>query len=465
MTGEDTTAVGSKGEKLAETARTGELGPEIADLFEPQPGEALDTYLKLLHASDIAHLFDFVDERHWQEIARRLDAETLAEVFANLDERQIEILGAKLKVDRLAAAVEELETDDAADVLAELPDEKSQAILSGLEFEERAELESLLAYPEDSAGGLMQTELCRVRHDQAVADAIEEVRQIRDELDDVLEIFVVDDSGVLVGVVALEDLVLSTPEVAISAILRPFEYLITPEVDQEEVAQIFIKYNLVSLPVVDSTGGLLGRITFDDVHDVIEAEATEDMMAMAGSSNEELVYGSDFTRIAVFRLPWLISSLLGSLLTTVVVPAFSRVPGDTIVLASFVPVVMAMTGNVGSQTAMIVTRGIAIGKVELSAARPTLVREIAVGLLMGLSAGAIVGIFAILKNDTPILGLTLTLSMLSSMTMAAAVGALAPVLFKRMGIDPAIAAGPLVTTLCDLLGVSVYLVAAIAVLA
>jgi magnesium transporter len=437
---------------------------DIDILFEPDSESALTAYLQILHPADIAELFDHVSEENWLNITRRLNAERLAEVLANLDEEQIETLGKKLKLERLIEAVEKLETDDAADILADLPEEKSEAILEGLPLQDRAEIQSLLAYPEDSAGGIMQREVCQVRADLCVRDAIEAVRKARDEMDDVLEVYVVDEAGVLSGVVDLEDLVLTDENAPISRISHPITSQVTPVVDQEEVAQIFGKYDISTLPVVDLDGRLLGRITFDDIHDVVEEEATEDVLAMAGAAGEELVYGNDFLKIAAFRMPWLISSLVGSLVTTILVPMFSNVPGDTIILASFVPVVMAMTGNVGSQTAMIITRGFAIGKVELETLGRAFMREVTVGTIMGLSAGTLVGLFAWVKDGTPVLGLALALSMICSMSLASLVGTLAPALFKRLGIDPAIAAGPLVTTGCDVLGVSIYLLVAFLVL-
>jgi magnesium transporter len=310
----------------------------------------------------------------------------------------------------------------------------------------------------------MQREVCKVRGDRCVRDAIDAVRKSRDEMDDILEVYVVDERGALSGVLYLEDLVLSDENTPLSQITHPVASRVTPFVDQEEVAQLFGKYDIATLPVVDPSGRLLGRITFDDVHDVVEEEATEDVLAMAGSSSEEFVYGNDFLKIAVFRMPWLISSLVGSLLTTLLVPMFSNVAADTIVLASFVPVVMAMTGNVGSQTAMIITRGFAIGRVELQTLGRSFLREISVGIIMGLSAGTLVGLFAFFREGTPYLGLALALSMICSMTFASLVGTMAPALFKRLGIDPAIAAGPLVTTGCDVLGVSIYLSTAYLVL-
>ncbi len=434
-------------------------------LFDPGHEGELSTYMQLLHPADIAELFDHVDEENWPRITRQLSAERLAEVLANLDEGQLEYLGEKLRLERLVAAVESLETDDAADVLADLPDEKAEAILEELPEEDRQDIKTLLSYPEDSAGGLMQKEVCQVRVGKHVRDAIEAVRTIREEIDDIHEVYVVDDYQVLCGTVALADLVLSDEDELINRISRPVKNQVTPLVDQEEVAQIFGKYDLASLPVVDHKGKLLGRITFDDIHDVVEEEATEDLMAMAGTTDEELVYGTEFFRIAIFRLPWLISSLLGSLITTILVPMFSNVPGDTIVLASFVPVLMAMTGNVGSQTAMIITRGLAIGKVELSTLGRTFIREVSVGFIMGAVAGTLVGLFALVRGGEPILGIALGLSMTCSMASAAFVGSMAPAAFKRLGIDPAIAAGPLVTTGCDVLGVSIYLLVAFLVLA
>ena len=230
--------------------------------------------------------------------------------------------------------------------------------------------------------------------------------------------------------------------------------------------QSFRKYDVAILPVVTQEGVLVGRITFDDIHDVIVEEATEDVMAMAGASGdgEDLVYTNQVGKITLFRLPWLISSLLGALITTQLIPLFSSVPGDTIVLASFVPVVMAMTGNMGSQTAMIITRGFAIGKVEMSNVTKSLIRETTVGLLMGISAGIVVFIFTFLVYDNLRLGIAVGASMVASMASAATAGTLAPTAFKKLGVDPAIAAGPFVTTVCDVLGVAAYLLVAILVL-
>jgi magnesium transporter len=435
---------------------------DIDSLFQPGSEAALAGYLKILHAAEIAELFPHLDEQQRNIVAAKLTPEQLAEVLTHLESHQIEAIGSALDTERLIEAFEELETDDAADILAELSEAKTQEVLEALP--DRGAIERLLRYPDDSAGGIMQTELCRVRADGRVTDAIDAVRRAREELWDVLVVYAVDERDRLRGVISLQDLVVAKPDTKLEGLIEPIEVQVTADVDQEEVAQRFMKYDVAAIPVVDAEGRLLGRITFDDVHDVLEEEASEDIMVMAGASSEDLVYGGDFLRIAGLRMPWLLSSLFGSLITTQIVPRFSHVPGDTLVLAAFVPVVMAMTGNVGSQSAMIVTRGLAIGKVAFDDLPATFRREMSVGVLMGLAAGAVVAGFTSLVYGDPRLGGALMLSMLSSMSLAALIGAAAPAAFKKIGIDPAIAAGPLVTTGCDVLGVAIYLAVALAVL-
>ena len=435
---------------------------DIGRLFEQGQEGALAAYLQLLHSTDIAQLFYLVKRDRWTSISSHLSSERLAEVLTHLDEHQVEALSEVLKIERLIEAIDELETDDATDVLHDVADEKTAMVLSGLE--DKAEIATLMAYPEDCAGGIMQAEVCTVESTLTIGDAIESVRRMRQEMDEILDIYVVDAQGHLRGLVGLEDLVLSAPETPIAEVHVPVDAQVMVDLDQEEVARLFKKFDVPALPVTDPRGMLLGRITFDDVHDVLEEEASEDIMAMAGASTEELVYGGDFLKIALFRLPWLMTSLLGCLVTTQLVPLFSHVPGDTIILAAFVPVVMAMTGNLGSQSAMIITRGFAIGKVDFKGLGRTFFREVWVGFIMGLAAGVVVAIFAYWVYDRPILGVALGLSMISSMSLASVVGTAAPSVFKYLGIDPAIAAGPLVTTGCDVLGVSIYLVVAFLVL-
>ncbi|MEO1481281.1 MAG: magnesium transporter [Myxococcota bacterium] len=442
---------------------------DIESLFEPDAAPALQAYLRLLHPADTAELFTLVDETHWPLITRELNPESLAEVLIELDEGIRERLTSVLGFERLVSAVEELDTDDAADVVADLPEEQQEAVLEALDD---PDVIKLLEYDEESAGGIMQTEVFRVTAGTSVRDVIEEMRKARDEeeIEDIYTVYVVNDAGALVGLVSLEKLILAETHTVIDTLGETPPTQVTPEVDQEEVAKLFGKYDMVSLPVIDHDGVLLGRITFDDIHDVLQEEATEDMLKTTGASAEDLVYGESTFRIAGLRLPWLASSLLGALGAGKLQSFLGggADPVKIVILASYVPVLMAMSGNVGSQSAMIVTRGFAIGKIEFATIGRTLLRELVVGVMMGVVVGIVVGIysqvdlnaFQRLPFDYP-LAATLVISLVLAMMSAAMIGVGVPSVFKRIGIDPAIASGPLVTTTCDLLAVSIYLLATI----
>ncbi len=429
---------------------------DISRLFEPGAEAALEAYLRLLHPADLAELFRLTDKSEWPQIAARLSSEELADALAEMDEAQQSALGETLHLDHLIRAVDELESDDAADVVASFSEGKAEAVLEGIEDSDA--IRELMAYPEDSAGGIMQTELCRVNENLAVSDAIDALRATRDEISDVQRIYLVDEKQRLKGIVKLEDLVLSGPDMPLAAIKFPVEHQVFPDVDQEQVAKIFSRYDLASLPVVNAEGRLLGRITFDDVHDVIIEEASEDILTMAGAPLEDLVYSNRIVRIAMFRLPWLVISLVGTIFVAFLNSRFRTLSVHALMLMSFVPLVMAMTGNVGAQSAMIITRGLAIGKVEWGALGRTFGREVSVAFLLACIAALVVGPIAENWHDAlPGAGWVVGGSLLASMALASLAGTAAPILFKRVGIDPALAAGPLVTTMCDILGVSVYL--------
>lgn len=437
---------------------------DIESLFEPTAEPALKAYLALLHPADVAELLTLVAESRWPHITRQLEPEALADMLIELDEGVRERLADVLGFERLVSAVEELDTDDAADVVADLPEEQQERVLRALDD---PDVVKLLEYDEDSAGGIMQTEVFRVTVGTAVRDVIEQMRHARDkdEIEDIYTVYVVDTAGTLQGLVSLERLILAEHGTAIDMLSEAPPTQVTPEVDQEEVAKLFGKYDMVSLPVVDHAGVLLGRITFDDIHDVLLEEATEDMLKTTGASAEDLVYGESTLKIAGLRLPWLVSSLLGALGAGKLLSFLGDGdPMRVVILASYVPVLMAMSGNVGSQSAMIVTRGFAIGKIEFQNIGRTLLRELVVGLLMGAVVGWVVGAysqldlrsFQHLQFDFA-LAAALMISLVLAMMVAAAIGVGVPTVFKFVGIDPAVASGPLVTTACDLIAVSIYL--------
>jgi magnesium transporter len=419
------------------------------------------TFLALVrHPADITESLRYLEPEEWPRVLSLIDdIETRSEVVATFDDHEREQLFEHLDNSAIGLLVREMESDDAADVVGELePADRSEA-LNELPLEERRAVEELLSYPEDSAGGIMQLERAQVRQDARIADAIDRVRELADAGFAVHRVYVVDDDEKLIGSVDIVALVLHRPEMKISELIEPPVATVTPLVDQEVVADMFRKYDLVSIPVVDDSGRLIGRILFDDVQDVVHEEAEEDVLRMAGTDMEELLYRDQPVRIALVRLPWIGINLFGSLISALLLHLYEPVIVQALVLAAFVPVITAMGGNVGTQSATILTRGLATGRIDISELPRTVWREFQVGVFMGVTCGLLVGVIAAVffAPGKAILGVIVALAMVSAMTTAAVVGTLAPVLLKRFGIDPAIASGPFVTTANDIIGIVIYM--------
>ncbi len=276
-------------------------------------------------------------------------------------------LAEHLKPDQLTEAIEEMASDDAADVLADLPEPLARDLIEALPEEDRHEVETLLKYPEDSAGGLMQVELVSVPENATVDQTIDAVRANAEEVSTFHFVYVVDDEHRLVGVLNLGALLLAPPDQVISELVKRNVHVVNPEVDQENVAQMFQRYDLVALPVVDDRGRLLGRILHDDAADVLEEEAEEDIMHMAGATTREieLVYTDQVLKIAGVRLPWLLATLAGLTVPALLVSAFQVSFPQMMTLVPFIPVIGAMGGNIGSQSSTIVVRGFATGRVDI----------------------------------------------------------------------------------------------------
>ena len=362
--------------------------------------------------------------------------------------------------------VKNLETDDATDVIEDLEPQERREALQSLAPAERAQVEELLQFAPDTAGGLMQAELAGVNKLQTVQDAIARVRELVEQDIPVHFVYVVDEEERLVGSIDVAHLLVHRGDKSVEEAPEPPVAKVTPDVDQEQVAALFKKYSIVSLPVVDREGRLLGRILHDDVIHVVSEEAEEDALKQAGTSAEELLYRDRVLPIARVRLPWLITTLFGSLISASLIAFFSGVIEQAVILAAFVPVITAMGGNVGTQSATILTRGLATGRVTLGDLASILFREFRVGLVMGAVCGIVVGGAGtyLFGDGNPVLGLVVFLAMLAAMTAAATVGALAPAAMKRFGVDPAIASGPFVTTANDIVGIVIYMSTALAFL-
>jgi magnesium transporter len=359
----------------------------------------------------------------------------------------------------------ELDSDDVADVLGDLEEHTAVRVLEQLDPDDADDVRLLLDYPEDSAGGLMQREIAAIPISATAGQALEALRRWEDDADNMHFVFVVDRQQRFLGVVHITRLALAPLARPIADLMEKKFIEVTPFVDQEEVAQIFAKYDIISLAVCDEDSRLIGRIMVDDIVDVLEEEADEDAFRMVGSDAEELLYRNRSFKIALIRSPWLLVNLLGGTCTGYLLWVFQATLIDQIALVAFVPVITAMGGNVGAQSAMIVIRGFATGRIGTEHIGPTVRREAVIGVMMGAVCGTILGLGAIFWHGDPRIGLVVGLAMFMAMTVAAAVGGLAPILFRRVGIDPAIAAGPFVTTANDIVGIVIYMLTATALLA
>jgi len=435
---------------------------DIAALLEAgQRGMVLNLVADL-YPADVALLLTHLpfDEAH--QLVRWLPPELASETVTELDDTFRASLLEDLSEARLTDLLDALDTDDAADVLADLPPEVARHVLPDLAS--REDITDLLDYDEESAGGIMAREFVSIPPDWTLADATEEVRRNADTVDELYTAFVVDDQGVLEGVISLKDLLLSPADVPVREIMEEEFISVTTDVDQEEVGRIVQRYDLVSLPVLDEGGHLMGRITIDDVVDVIREEAEEDMQIMSGVAGGEEPTDSVF-RISRGRLPWLLVGLIGAGLSGLVIGSFEHTLEQAVVLASFIPIVMAMAGNVGIQSSAIAVQGLASGEVWSSDVMRRLGKELGAGLINGVILSIVLGLAVMVipfsNVDVVRLALTAGLSLLCVILIAAALGTTIPLMLDRLGIDPAIATGPFITTSNDIIGLSVFFLVAI----
>lgn len=433
---------------------------EIKLLIAEKNVEETSAILEQFQPADIAELLREIDYSDQKWIVSLLDNETVALTINELDPEFVgELLGI-LHEDRVSEILEEMPFDDAADLLSELPDQDQNRYLDLLELDDQQDVRELMNYPEDSAGGLMTTEYVAIREDITAARAIEELRQIAPDAETVYYVYVINTENKLVGVISLRELIIATPSAIIKDILRSNVISVPVDMDQEEVAHIVSKYNFLAVPVVDHEGALLGIITVDDVIDVIHEEASEDLYRLAGTTDEEAEteepFGARIITSLRSRLPWLLITLLGGLISGQVLNTFSDKISAVVALSFFIPLLTGMGGNVGTQSSTVTVRAIAMGKVSSKNVFSVILREAILGLSMGTVLGLLVGIIASLWLGMPMLGICVGLALLSNVFKAATVGTLVPIIFRKIGIDPAVASAPFISTTIDITGLIIY---------
>ncbi len=430
---------------------------DIEVLIDKRNTGALQNILIELHPADIAQIISHVKKEERIYLFSILPPKLASSVLAELDPPLMEELTEELGVEKISAIVDEMDSDDAADFVSSLPPEIIPEILKRIPEEDSNEIKELLHYEEDTAGGIMALEYVALPMDATVEQAIQEIRRLKaeQEVTDIYYIYVVDNENHLVGVISLSDLVLADDSTTLKEIMKTDLPKITPDMDQEEVANIFRKYDLVSMPVVDEENHLIGRITIDDVVDVLEEEGSEDMAYIAGAPDEEITEES-ISKLARARLPWLLVAFMGELFAAFILNQFDVTLKQKLMIAFFIPIIMAMGGSTAQQASVIVIRGLATGDLSLRDTGPRLLKEFKISFLNSLFFATVLFIIVYLWDSAFFAGI-LAVSIFVVINNAAIIGALVPLTFKRLNIDPALAAAPFISTTNDILGILIYL--------
>lgn len=427
----------------------------LEELYETGNFKLLENSLIDLHPADIAEAVPFINRETQETIFKMLDQEIAAEVLAELDPPVLENVLPLIEESRLVDIIGTMDSDDATDIIGELDEDQAQRILAAMPWDSFREVETLLRHEVDTAGGIMALEVVYVHKDKTAKEALQVLRAKAQEVEDVYNIYVVDSKGFLVGKVSLKDLALASPRVKMNEIMEEEPVAVIEEMDQEQVAQLFNKYDLISAPVVNNQGRLVGRITVDDVLEVVEEEASEDFTKMAGITDEELGTRSIF-KVSRVRLPWLLVAFVGQMISAKVLNHFMPDVQGALMATIFIPLIMAMAGNIGIQSSTVIIRGLAIGEIRLRDTWWRLFQEVSVAFFNGIIIALLLYLVVMIWFQKAGFGLVLGGALLIVLIMAGMIGTLVPLILKSFKVDPAIATGPFITTSNDVLGLLIY---------
>ena len=413
------------------------------------------------HAADIAHVLQQLPIADRATVFRSLRPDQAGDVLSELDDATLLELVRSLDDVEVSMILDRMPAEHAADVVDELSSEHAEKILDLMEEEKSEEIQEILEYPEDSAGRLMSQDVVAIRETSTVEEAIQHIRKTVTE-ERPFGVYAVDDHQHLIGRVPLRRLLLADPRSLLLGLLEEDVVSVNATMDREEMARVVAKYDLVTVPVVDDQNRLVGTITVDDVMDVVQEEASEDIFRMAGSDAAELERRSP-RQVAMLRLPWVMLTLLIEMLAGVIIHYFDQTLGKVILLASFMPVIQAISGNTGLQSVTMVVRGLATGQVQLNRWWEPLWRQIQTSAILGAVCGLAVGLIGFLWHSFTF-GFVVATSMFVSVNLSGCAGTAIPMLSKHLGFDPALTAGPFETAFQDVLGVTIFLSLATALL-
>lgn len=450
------------GDRMSETFTQPALIEDLHALLLDGEEDALQIFLRLVRAEDIAEWLDVLSTDDRQKVVSALDADAAGAVLTDTTVSIRAELVEEIEPERLARIAEALPADEAADLIGELEVGETEEVLHHISTADEVMLRELLTYPEDTAGGIMNPDAFALQPDETVDDAIHFLRTT-DKDTSIVAVYVVDENRRLLGFVRLRRMVTARPAARLGDIMSTDVISVRVDTDQEAVADIVDKYDFMAIPVVNPENRLMGVVTVDDVLDVIEEEATEDIYKMAGSSAEEEESDS-ILHVARYRLPWLLVCLAGTQLSSFVLILASREVGLYNQLSIFTAAIMAMAGNTSLQSSTTTVRRLALDTLPRANFSRHILREISVALLMGVICGAAASALAMLLHNNPLIGIALGPAMAIGMAAASMLGAAMPMLLDIAGVDPAVASGPLVSTINDSLALAIYFAVATGVL-
>ncbi len=431
------------------------LAEKLKELLDKTDNLGLEALALESHSADLAGAFATLDSEAQEGLLELWPTEAVAQLLGEMAEHFAAGYFESVPPRVAARALAVLPADDAADLLLQADPHKRDRILGDIPTGLAEDIRDLLSYPEDTAGGRMSLDFVSVPSNVNVETAQNLVKQsIGDELH--IFVYLVDEGARLAGVATMERLASAPHNLPVNDLIESDYPSVPPDQDQEELASLFRRYDLLAVPVIDETGVLLGEVTVDDVLDIIREEATEDIFKMVGITDEELEVKGALS-VVKLRLPWLLICLLGALLSGTIIHLFSYALEQVVALASFIPVITAMGGNAGLQSSTVVIRNLALGRIEGGSILRTALRELRVGGLLGLLSGLIVGLVAWALGGNPMLGAVVGAAMIGAIITATLMGAFMPLVFRKLGADPAVASGPFITTANDMIGLTIYL--------
>ncbi|MGM0500991.1 MAG: magnesium transporter [Bacillota bacterium] len=436
---------------------TEDLIPRVKEAVENKNRVRIKEIFSQLYPADMVELVAQLSSEELKFIIPIISLEKLAFSFSDLDAETRNVLLNFLTPQQVKTVLNQMYSDDIADLLGELTIGQSKELLKLMKNKDAQQIQKLLGYDEESAGGIMTTEYLAVKDDKTVGEALSKIRDIATRAEMIYYIYIINSNKELLGVISMRELLTADPSQKLKEVMHRKVIKVQVDVDQEKVANQMSKYDLLAIPVVNNHNQLLGIITVDDALDVIEEEATEDIYKMAATSEFEITAAKEGIISGVLkRLPWLLILLFASMLSGTVIGSFSKSLSEVVALAFFIPTLTGTGGNAGTQSLAIVVRGLATGDLDRERMLAHLFRELRVGAVTALACGVIISIIAFFWQGTYFIGLVVGLAMFFTIVTATLVGTTTPFIIDYLGADPAVAAGPFITTLIDVSGLFIY---------